>query len=70
MDDEKPIFFRFTFRKFKIFSHTHGKSLGIELAHPDDTEEEKSTLLNSLNLMKKRIQKLAIQNKTSNQIQI
>ena len=63
MDEEKPIFLRFAFRKFKIFSHTHGKSLGIELAHPDDTPEEKSNLVNSLNLMEKRIQKLAIQNK-------
>ena len=63
MDEKDRIFFRFSFRKFKIFSHTHGKSLGIELVHPDDTKGEKSTFLNSLKLMEKRIQKLAIQNK-------
>ena len=62
-DEEKPFFLRFSFRKFKIFSHTHGKSLGIELAHSNDTEEEKSAFLSSLKLMEKRIQKLAIQNK-------
>ena len=64
MEDEKqPILFRFNCRKFKIFSRTFQKSLGIELFHPDDTEEEKSTFLNSLQLIEKRISKLTIQNK-------
>ena len=57
-NDDQPIFLRFTCRKFKFFPHNHGKSVGIELFHTDDTDEEKTKLTNSLQFLKKRIQKL------------